>query len=86
MTDIPAPVPVANQSPFAVSRLGQVAAFMQSEGERLEHEGMQRAAEVCLRRGHDEDEDVQLLVRALLFSYAHTRGIDVMALPAIHAH
>ena len=88
MTDKPATdsVRVESARPFSVSRLGQVAAFMHSEGERLQHEGMQRAAEVCLRRGHDEDEDVQVLVRAVLFSYAQSRGIDVMSLPNFQAH
>lgn len=90
MTDKPVPSPDVLPSgvpdPFVVSRLGQVAGFMLSEGERLQHEGMRRAAEICLRRGHDADEEVQVLVRAVLFSYAHTRGIDVMSLPIIHAH
>lgn len=71
---------------FAASRLGQVATTMGLEGSTIGHDGMEKISEICLRRGHDDDPDVQMLIRHVLFSYANSRGINVLALPLNHAH
>lgn len=78
--------PAPFHNPFATSRLGQVAQLMGDEGRAIGHEGMTKVADICLCRGHDPDDDVALLIRHVLFSYANARNINVLSLPDTHAH
>lgn len=58
------------------SALGQLALVMRTEAERTLNPNLEHIVEVCETRMHDEDKDVALLARTVLFQYAQMRGID----------
>lgn len=54
---------------------------MLAEGYFGGNRGLYTTAEVLLRRIYDEDPEVRLLARSLVFQYAHSRELDPLAPP-----